>query len=560
MNAEEGPRFVNVAAYLPAVAQSRPNDVALAWPEKHTGYSKRTYAELNVSTDRLVRGLGRLGIVRGMRTVLMAPPSVQFFELTFALFKIGAVPVLIDPGMGVRNLGRCFAEAAPEAFIGTPKAHLARNLLRWARSTVRITVSVGRQRLLRLAKNVYSDVMALGERSDANFSPAEVAAGETAAILFTSGSTGPAKGAVYTHGMFASQIQALRRMFDIRPGEIDLCTFPLFALFAPALGMTAIIPEMDATRPARVSPRAIFEPVQRWSVTNLFGSPALLNTISRAAEQRHVTLPSIKRVISAGAPVPAAVIERVTQMLAPGVPVFTPYGATECLPVACIDSATILGETRHETDRGRGICVGRPVPEIEAAIIPVSLEPIEKWNDELRQPVNTVGEITVHGPFVSPAYFGRPEATRLAKIDDGRGGVWHRMGDLGYIDEHGRLWFCGRKAHRVETSAGPLDTIPCEAVFNTHPAVFRTALVGVGQAGNQTPVLCVELENSRFNRLEVTRELLALGERFAHTKTIRTILYHRRFPVDVRHNAKIGREQLAAWAHRKLRSSLSSSS
>jgi acyl-CoA synthetase (AMP-forming)/AMP-acid ligase II len=535
--------FLNVAAHLSGAATSRPD--ALAIVDQHgTAWS---YRQVDAECNRLAHGLQSVGINRGMRTVLMVPPSLEFFALTFALFKIGAVMVLIDPGMGMRNLGRCLSEAEPEAFIGVLKAQMARKMLGWARASVRITVGIG-TRLL--AQRSISSFHVAG-----TFATAEVTADEMAAILFTSGSTGPAKGAVYTHGIFAAQVDALRRLFQIQPGEIDLCTFPLFALFAPALGMTAVIPDMDATRPASVDPTKIFHAVKHWNCTNLFGSPALLNSISRAAEKSGTTLPSLKRVISAGAPVPAAVIERVSKMLAPGVPMYTPYGATECLPIACIDSATILSETRYETDRGRGICVGQQVPEVEVAIIPVTNEPMESWAESLRQSAKVVGEITVRGPFVSPAYFGRPDATRSAKIPDALGRIWHRTGDLGYIDDRNRIWFCGRKAHRVWAAAGPLDTIPCEAIFNQHPAVFRTALVGVGPAGRQTPVICVELESEsrRLDRPQLTRELLALGAAHEHTRGIRAILYHSSFPVDVRHNAKIFREKLALWAAKRVK-------
>jgi olefin beta-lactone synthetase len=547
--------FLNVAAYLPAAAKSLPHGIALVWPHGPVSYSHFTFQRLNANSDFLARGLAQIGIRRGMRTVLMVPPSREFFEFVFALFKLGAVLVLIDPGMGIRNLGRCLADAEPEAFIASRKAHLARKLFGWARQSVRITVDASQALLLPFAFYSYYDVMKLGNKSSEPVLPADVAKDEMAAILFTSGSTGPAKGATYTHGMFAAQVEALRRLFDIQPGEIDVCTFPLFALFAPALGMTAVIPKMDPTRPARVGPFKIIDPIEDWGVTNLFGSPALLDNVSRMAIRHGKTLPSLKRVISAGAPVPATVIERVTKMLLPGTPVFTPYGATECLPIACIDSATILAETRQETDRGRGICVGRPVPEVDVAIIPVSDEPIATWAEELRQPPNTVGEITVRGPFVSPGYYGQPEATRLAKIIDDNGRIWHRTGDLGTLDDRGRIWFCGRKAHRVWTPDGPRDTIPCEAVFNTHPAVFRSALVGVGPKRRQTPVLCVELERESrgVDRNSVTRELLALGAAHEHTRGIRTILYHPSFPVDVRHNAKIFREKLAAWAAKRCR-------
>jgi acyl-CoA synthetase (AMP-forming)/AMP-acid ligase II len=536
------PPVVNVALHLPDLARKRPHALAVVCPagrerSGRVAYAHLTCEQLDAASDRLARGLQARGITRGTRTVLMVPPSLPFFTLTFALFKLGAVLVLIDPGMGVHNLGRCLAEAEPEAFIGIPKAHLARRLLGWGRRTVRITVST---------KALPTD--------DGPFTPPNVAADETAAILFTSGSTGIAKGAVYTHGIFAAQVEALRRLYGIEPGEIDLATFPLFALFAPALGMTAIIPDMDPTRPARVDPTKIIEAIEDWGVTNLFGSPALLNTVSRYGVKHGVTLPSLRRVISAGAPVPAAVIERVTAMLSPNAQVFTPYGATECLPVANIGSTEILGDTRHETDMGRGVCVGWPVPEVEVAIIPVTDEPIPAWDDSLRLPPNQVGEIAVTGPFVTRAYYGRPTATASAKIANKDGGVWHRMGDVGYLDDRGRLWFCGRKAHRVTTPTGVLYTIPCEAVFNTHPAVYRTALVGIGPVGKQTPVLCVELEPEArgTDRDRLTRELLEIGARHEHTRGIRTILYHPAFPVDIRHNAKIFREKLAAWAGKRI--------
>jgi acyl-CoA synthetase (AMP-forming)/AMP-acid ligase II len=592
------PPFVNVALHLPAAAQSRPHALAVVCPAGRTKIGRKAYThftcrQLDQESDRIAHGLHVVGVRRGMRTVLMVPPSLEFFALTFALFKLGAVLVLIDPGMGIRHLGRCLGEAEPEAFIGVRKAHAARKLLGWAKRSVRITVGVGSRLFcrhtldeVRRTRNPSPDPSPkrggknplilspprFGEGSGEGFLP-PVTANETAAILFTSGSTGVAKGAVYTHGIFAAQVEALRRLYDIRPGEIDLATFPLFALFAPALGMTAIVPDMDATRPARVHPPNIIESIQDWGVTNMFGSPALLNAVSRWGVEQGITLPSLKRVISAGAPVPAAVIERMAKMLRPDAEVFTPYGATECLPVSSIGGREILGETRHKTDAGAGVCVGRPVPGVEVAIIPITDNPIPTWDESLRLPPNQVGEITVTGPFVTRRYHARPAQTALSKIAGpppptvsriaGKpapldGGVpqpviWHRMGDVGYLDDRGRLWFCGRKAHRVTTAAGTLFTTPVEAVFNTHSAVYRTALVGVGPAGNQTPVLCVELEASArgTDRQTLTHGLLEIGSKHEHTRAITTILYHPAFPVDVRHNAKIFREKLAAWAARR---------
>jgi acyl-CoA synthetase (AMP-forming)/AMP-acid ligase II len=538
---------LNVAAHLPRLAAERPHALAVVNPAGREGwgrmrYTHYTFRQLDQVSDYFAQQLEGVGIVRGTRTVLMVPPSLEFFALTFALFKLAAVPVLVDPGMGVRNLGKCLAEAQPEAFVGIPKAHLARRILGWGRGTVRTTVSVGGPGL--------GSTLTLRSlpREIAPFSVADVAADEMAAILFTSGSTGVAKGVVYTHGIFSAQVEAIRTAFDIQPGEIDLATFPLFALFGPALGMTAIVPDMDPTRPARVDPEKIFEAIANFGVTNMFGSPALLNRVGRASAA--CGLASLRRVVSAGAPVSASIIERFVKLLPPGTQVFTPYGATEALPVAVIGSDEILGETRHATDQGRGVCIGRPVAEITAKIIRITDEAIATWTDDLELPAGEIGEIAVSGPWVTPAYFNRPEATKLAKIAVPGGGFFHRMGDVGYLDDRGRLWFCGRKSHRVITKTATLFTIPCEAVFNTHSAVFRTALVGV----NSEPALCVEREPGHAIGDEQLRlELLEIGAKHAHTASIRTILFHSAFPVDIRHNAKIFREKLAVWAAKRAR-------
>ncbi|MBY0525903.1 MAG: AMP-binding protein [Gemmataceae bacterium] len=548
---------VNVASHLAALAQERPHALAVVFPhgrdrQGHVSYTHYTFHQLHTVSDQLAHGLEAIGIRRGTRTVLMVRPSLEFFALTFALLKVAAAPVMVDPGMGVKRLGRCLAEAEPEAFIGIPKAHAARLILGWARRTIRICVTVGRRWCW--GGHTLDQVQAIGERSGP-FEMARTAADETAAIAFTSGSTGVPKGVVYTHGIFVAQVEMLRQLYNIEPGEVDLPTFPLFALFAPALGMTCIIPDMDATRPAQVDPRKIVEAIDNFGVTNMFGSPALLDRVGRYGVKHDVRLPSLKRVISAGAPVHASILDRLQTLLAPGVQVFTPYGATEAMPVCSIGSDEILSRTRSHTAEGGGVCVGRPVAPVEANIIRISDDPIPLWSNDLVLAAGEIGEIVVKGPIVTREYYRRPESNALAKIaDPEQGAFYHRMGDLGYRDDEGRLWFCGRKSHRVQTREGTLFTIPCEAVFNTHPAVFRTALVGVSDAGASRPVLCVELEDKSGSAdLEkIKRELLALGEARPHTRGIETILFHPSFPVDIRHNAKIFREKLAVWAARQL--------
>jgi len=548
--------FASIASYLPRMAARQPHALAIVHPDGRDAqgvarYTHYTYAQLDSQSDLIARGLQALGVGPGVRTVLMLRPSLEFFALTFGLLKAGAVPVMVDPGIGLASLKTCLGEAEPEAFIGSPLAHAARVVLGWGRSTIKTRITVGRRWFW--GGRTLAQVKAIGRSRPSQPIP-PVGERDVAAIVFTSGSTGIPKGVVYDHGNFASQVEMIRDLYDIRPGEIDLPTFPLFALFDPALGMTTIVPDMDPTRPAQVDPRKIIEAIEDFGVTNMFGSPALLETVGRYGAQHGVKLSSLKRVISAGAPVSAAVMERFLGLLEADAKIVTPYGATESMPVASISSDEVLGETRKQTDQGNGICVGRPVAPMRISVIRIDDDPIKVWDDALCVASGEIGEIVVKGPPVTRTYFRRERATELAKIRDAEGeGFSHRMGDLGHLDEQGRLWFCGRKSQRVVTSSRTLFTIPCEAVFNTHPGVYRSALVGARVNGETRPVLCVELEKGVKPDRALTRELLALGAEHDHTRDINTVLYHDGFPVDIRHNAKIGREKLAVWAARRLR-------
>jgi len=541
----------NIASHLPAMAAKQPDKAALIAVSGRTAagraqYSQFSFFELNAASDCYARGLERVGIGCGVRTVLMVRPSLEFFALVFALFKVGAVPVLIDPAIGLKKLRQCLREVEAEAFIGLPVAHVARLLMGSALRSIRINVTVGAR--------WFWGGHRLRDLRDADGAAYEMAAtdpSDMAAILFTSGSTGIPKGAVYSHGMFSAQVDMLAAIYGFGGDEIDLPTFPLFALFDPALGMTAVLPEMDFAKPGKADPAKLIEAISDHGCTNMFGSPALLRNLGLYGASKGIGLPSLRRVLSAGAPVPHSVLRDVCGMLAAGAQVFTPYGATESLPVCNIGSDEVLEVTAAATAAGKGICVGQPVDGVSVRIIEISDEPIPLWSDELLAAQGAIGEITVAGAVVSASYWARPEQTAAAKIGCGDGSIVHRMGDLGYFDEQGRLWMCGRKAHRVQTLAGPLFTIPIERLFDCHPSVTRTALVGVGEPGSQEPLLLVETASLVAGAVpdEVLAGLAELAEQHEASRQITAFaMYPGHFPVDIRHNAKINREELARWA------------
>jgi acyl-CoA synthetase (AMP-forming)/AMP-acid ligase II len=599
---------LNVAARLSKMAQAMPHAVAVVEPLGYDNQGKRqyrqfTFRQLDCDSDCIAQGLRRMGVVPGTRLALLVRPGIDFVSLVFALLKAGAVSILIDPGMGRRNLIRCLADAEPEGFIAVGLVHAARVFLRRKFSRAKFNVTVGRRWFW--GGPTLRQVRGAGA-SDAARSAGDIAptrADDPAAIIFTTGSTGPPKGVLFTHGNFEAQVEQIRDRFDIRPGEIDLPAFPLFGLFNCAMGVTAVIPDMDPSRPARVDPAKIIEAVRDWNVTQTFGSPAIWNRVGRYCREHEIRLSTVRRVLSSGAPVPVEVLRRMKDCIHEQGDMHTPYGATEALPVASIAASEVLGETAEKTRQGAGTCVGRKFPLIEWKVIRIVDGPIASINDIEELSMGEIGELIVSGPQVTKCYVTRVEANKMAKIVDAssfnahvgtavklpsqhgsqdiRAGsdnvtttgatgslpasatnqlpesIWHRMGDSGYFDREGRFWFCGRVAHRVLSAGGTLYPIRCEAIFNRHPDIFRSALVGVGLPGIQRPVIILEPKQGKFPKTAAAKknlldEIRRLGQSSPLTQSINDFFLHPSFPVDIRHNAKIFREKLAVWAAKKL--------
>ena len=499
---------------------------------------ERTFKELDHLVDQTCHALIQRGIRRGMRTVLMVPPGREFLACTFALLRIGAPPVLVDPGLGISGLKSCLDRARPEAFVGVSKAHWARVLLGWSRSTIQHRFGVGEgpfppgtYHLTDLRKKIPSMVPYEGPVLDRD---------ELAAILFTSGSTGPAKGAMAHHGQLEAQVEALARCHQLSPGEVDLPTFPLFGLFGVAIGMTSVVPVMDFTKPAKADPQHLLDLIKNFKVTNLFASPALLKSLSDYLHTSGQKIEGLRRIISAGAPARHEEIERLAMHVTAETAIETPYGATEGLPLCHTSHQKIL-ETRDHTLAGEGVYIGAPVAEVQMQIVEPSGNP-----EDQPLPTDTVGEIWVTGSTVSRGYLFDESANHDHKYLDSSGRIWHRTGDIGTRDQNGDIWFRGRTSQRIHTAHGPIDTVATERMFEGHQGVFRTALVGVGPYGSQRPILCVEPDpTTKIPHQQIRDELTTLAKQNPLTTLIEAIVITGPFPVDIRHNAKIQREVLA---------------
>ncbi len=436
-------------------------------PRGRQDYDRLTFRQLEADSNRVASGLARLGVTPGTRLALLVRPGVDFVSLVFGLLKSGAVAILIDPGMGRRNLVACLEAAEPAGFVAIPAAQAVRRLLARRFPKARFNVTVGRR--------LFWDgttLAALRASGRADFEPVATRAEDPAAIIFTTGSTGPPKGVLYQHGNFEAQVEQLGATFGIAPGEVDLAGFPLFGLFNGAMGVTTVVPVMDPTRPAQIVPQKFLAAIRDWRVTQSFGSPAIWNRVGIDCEKTGQRIESLKRVISAGAPVPAHVLARMKTCLPAGAEIHTPYGATEALPVASIAASEVLSETQARTRTGAGVCVGRRFSGIRWQVVRIVDGPIASLADVDPMPDGQIGELIVTGPVVTREYVTRREWNGLAKIVDGTD-IWHRMGDAGYLDDRQRFWFCGRVAHRVLSPDGPMFTSPCEEIFNQHPAVYR---------------------------------------------------------------------------------------
>lgn len=506
-------------------------------------YSNVTYRDLAELVNKYQRGLSDLGLSRGDKVLMLVPPGIDFLGLGLAVMGRGAIPIFIDPGIGKEKLFSCIRDINPDVFIGSPRAQLLRYLKKSLFPSLKFHITA--------TDWVPAGSSHLGFLKKYASKPLEqVASTGTCFIAYTSGATGTPKGVRFTDEMLVEQLRIFREELGLKAGSKDLPLLPIFSLFNVALGICSVFPPLNPSKPLAVEPWKVLKLIHTFGIKYSFGSPTLWNKIGEYAFRTKGTLEPLEKIFMAGAPVPRKTLELVQGMIGDG-KIYTPYGATEALPVALVSSDEVLGNEDVASITGEtGTFVGSAVNGVEIRVIRSMQGPIESIDKTIAASPLEIGEIIVRGKNVSPGYFELPEADALSKIPDGET-FWHRIGDVGYLTESGALYFCGRKAHIVKSASKTYYSVPVERVFNSHEKVYRSALVSIAD-GREVGIVIEPYPNfwpDALSQQEVfVHELKEHVSKDPQASSIKKIYFYRSFPVDSRHNAKIFRDELSEWA------------
>jgi olefin beta-lactone synthetase len=545
----------NISLLLTEVAARQPEKSCLIVANPFEFGTPPTYRQLSCGElERRVRisahGLQTLGIGAGARVLMMIPPGFDLVTAGFALLRTGAVPVFIDEGMGLENMLRCIEEVEPDAVLSIARGFELMTAYPDAFKSVEKTVCIGAGGPE--GSLLFSDLLAadVAMHAHAHKEPEDLSL-----ILFTTGSTGTPKGVQYTPRVVRSQLEVMKRTWGLTEHDVDLSTFPTFVIGTIAIGMTVVVPDIDPSNPASADPRKIVQAIHDHQTTYTFGPPALWDKVTRYCIEHKIELPSMRNVLVAGAPVPAKLIRRFPRIL-PNGNCHTPIGATEANPITNITMQELIDEALPQTDMGKGVCVGYPLPGHEITVIGIDDGIIEDWSQARILGTGEIGEMVVSGSVVTHHYYSRPEATRKSKIYGGANGIAHRLGDTGFVDEKGRLWFCGRRAQVVQAAGKDWYPLQLESSFNSEADIWRSALVGVVVDDVPELALCIEFEPGQAPPTwRLPSERLARLQQKALVMQVplrRFFACPDGFPVDIRHNSKINRPQLSKWVQTLL--------
>lgn len=522
--------------------------------DRHGKPFEVSWHQLSAIVNAMAVGLREAGMRPGDRVSMLVEPGRDLTAALYAVLRVGGVAVVTDAGLGIGGMTRAIKSAAPQWVIGeTPGLSLARAAnLPGQRISVR-TMDPLTQRLLGLSGSMYHfATQYAGQRYTSDVEHPDPTPEADAAVLFTSGSTGPAKGVRYTHQKLSALTQRIQTTLQVSPGSSLLAGFAPFALLGPAIGATSVTPKMSVTKPATLTATALADAAIAGEATMVFASPAALrNVVDTAGELngiQRLALEDIAMLLSAGAPVPVTLMDEVLELV-PNAEFHSPYGMTESLLISDIDH-----HTQHAIadQPDRGVCVGQPLDVVRVAMAPLDF--YGRPSDELVEGAAAVGklaEIVISTPHMLAGYDKLYNTNRQTQIDSVDGLQWHRTGDIGHLDAAGRLWIEGRTYHIVTPPTGVLGPGGPEDDIQRLPEINRVALVGVGPVGTQAVVAVVEPTDQTI-KPGLAPTALTDAVRAATDVEIAAVLVTDNVPVDIRHNSKINRPVLAKWAAQVL--------
>lgn len=523
---------MNVAEQISTVAQLYPAKLSVICPKiGNRSYQSYTFKNFEKRINQFSNRLLLAKVKKGDKVLVFIKPNIDFAAIVFSIFRIGAVGVFIDPGMGKNKLLDAIEESGANVLIGINKVHVLRRIYKNRFKKIKVFLTNGKSSIL--AKSLYKGL----KKQSTTFQKISTDINDLAAVLYTSGGTGKPKGVLYTHKIFIEQTAKLQKEFNLTHNDIDLAGFPLFAMFTLSMGMSSVIPYMDPSRPAKASGAALLKNIKDHDITFVAGSPAIWTNLLNLCSKQSITLDSVKFLVMFGAPIPYDTHFKFSKILNNG-STYTPYGATECLPVSNISGKQILEEFSPEHIIGKGICIGHPLDGVDVKIIKVNLKKLNMDEIEILDNFE-IGEIIISSSTVTSGYFNLTHKTELSKIMGDK--LWHRMGDTGYLDDKGRIWFTGRVAHSFSVGFKEFYPVPMEQFFTSITGVEKAAFVKVSD--HRT---CIIIQGANL-ALEEIKDVI-----YRNDLQVDYILFHPKFPVDVRHNIKIDRKVLSVWAKKSL--------